>query len=222
MIVVPRGKFQMGSEDDYLHARPVHEVRIEYDLAVGKYPVTRGEWRKYADETGRKTTNTGDWLSPGFRQDDNHPVVCMRWEEAQAYIDWLSQKTGQRYRMLSEAEYEYANRAGTRTSQFWGDSYNDMRLYANKARKGTTPVGSFKPNPWGLFDTTGNVWSWTQDTWHENYNGAPTDGSAWEMGRSSERVLRGGSWSDDHHHSACRRGYGHAYNDVGLRLARTL
>jgi formylglycine-generating enzyme required for sulfatase activity len=231
MIVVPRGRFLMGSpasekgrcdgED------PVHEVSIDYCLAVGKYPVTRGEWRRYVDETGRQSTGELDWLNPSFppdnEQDDQHPVVCISWEDAQAYITWLNEKTGRHHRMLSEAEYEYINRAGTSTRYFWGDSDEDLKLYANRNGRGTTRVGSWKPNPWGLYDTTGNVWSFTQDTYQDDYNGAPTDGSAWEADTSSNRVVRGGSWADFPWllRSACRAWCDCAWY-LGLRLARTL
>jgi formylglycine-generating enzyme required for sulfatase activity len=227
MIVVPQGKYQMGSPDNeeerFEDEGPAHVVQLEYDLAVAKYAVTRGEWRRYADDTGRRTTTDGDWLAPGFPQDDHHPAVCMSWDEAQAYIAWLSQKTGQHYRMLSEAEYEYMNRAGTRTRYFWADSNIELPLHASRNGTGTTPVGSLKPNPWGLHDTTGNVWSWTQDTWHDTYDCAPTDGSAWEAGGSDAHVIRGGSWSDFAwmFRSASRACINSGCWYVGLRLART-
>jgi formylglycine-generating enzyme required for sulfatase activity len=201
MISIRAGDFMMGSPatKSYDFDIPRHEVHIGA-FKVSKYPVTRGQWRFYATEILPRTAKNCDWLNPGFRQDDMHPVVCINWQEAQDYITWLNKKSGQHFRLLTEAEYEYVNRADTQTVYFWGDSDKDLALYANTNGhgEGTTPVGSFKANAWGLFDTTGNVSSWTQDCWHTSYNGAPTDGSARETGCvSSVRVIRGGSWNSN-------------------------
>jgi formylglycine-generating enzyme required for sulfatase activity len=228
MVAIHAGDFMMGMSPSGEKARldtegPVQRVHIRA-FEVSKYPVTRGQWRMYAYATGHRTTKDCDWLDPGFPQDDTHPVVCVSWQDAQDYIVWLNKKSGQHFRLLTEAEYEYVNRAGTTTAYFWGDTDKDLALYANGNGKGTTPVGSFKPNAWGLFDTTGNVWSWTQDCWHRRYNGAPTDGRAWETGcDDSARVLRGGSWSINSWYlrSASRYSLDLAYNFVGARLART-
>jgi formylglycine-generating enzyme required for sulfatase activity len=186
------------------------------------------------------------WLDPGFPQEDSHPVVCVRWNEAQDYATWLSTKTSHHYRLLTEAEYEYLNRAGTSTAYFWGDRQDAQCIYANaadaaaKARFGwttgtascndgyaaTSPVGQFQPNRFGLYDTSGNVRSWTQDCWHDNYDGAPLDGSPWMTdGDCSRRVLRGGSWNNSMPRSGFRGG-GHLLssmgnNSSGLRVART-
>jgi formylglycine-generating enzyme required for sulfatase activity/uncharacterized caspase-like protein len=232
MVVIPPGRFQMGSpsnEQGRLDDEgPVHAVHISYAFAVGKYPVTRGQWRSFLRETGRTGsrgcfTSVGNqweqkpeasWLDPGFPQEDSHPAVCMTWSEGQDYATWLSTKTGHHYRLLTEAEYEYINRAGTSSAYIWGGTSDGQCSYANgadaaaKVRYGfadaadcndgyafTSPVGKFKPNRFGLYDTTGNVWSWTEDCYHENYGGAPTDGSAWATGGDcSWRVVRGGSW----------------------------
>ena len=250
MVVIPRGRFLMGSPDTEPGRvgpeGPVHAVNIDYAFAVGKYPVTRGEWRRYLADSGR-TGSTGaygwnsqkrewepnpaySWSNPGFAQDDSHPVVCITWEEATLYAAWVSEKTRRPYRLLSEAEYEYVNRAGSQTRYFWGDSEDQLHLYANgdvvavKDRfPYTSPVGSFEPNRFGLYDTTGNVWSWTQDYYHDSYKGAPTDGSAWEEGGDGRRVVRGGSWViNPGGLRAARRDRGwDAVNNVGLRLART-
>jgi formylglycine-generating enzyme required for sulfatase activity len=235
MVSISEGNFMMGSppaeKDRFDDEGPQHAVHIRA-FEVAKYPVTRGQWRLYANDTGYRTTDgchwldvKQDWLNPGFLQDDTHPVVCVSWQEVQDYILWLNRKSGQNFRLLTEAEYEYVNRAGHQTAYFWGDSDADLVRHASNNGKGTTPVSSFTANPFGLLHTTGNVWSWTQDCYHENYNGAPMDGSAWEAGcDSSARVLRGGSWNYLTRllRSACR-GYGaHGNNVVGARLARTV
>jgi formylglycine-generating enzyme required for sulfatase activity len=265
MVVVPRGRFLMGSPGGDPHRDnnegPVHEVTIDYWLAVARCPITRGEWQRYLAETGVKESRGADgfnmetgmgerkeeycWSNPGFQQEDSHPVVCVTWNEAMAYGDWLSVKTCHRYRLLSEAEYEYVNRAGTRSAYWWGDASEDQWRYANgadavlKAKHGhstsgsyasghdgfayTSPVGHFPANPFGLHDTTGNVWCWTHDRWHQNYDWAPTDGSAWESGSDAGRVVRGGSWSSFPRRlrSACRDKKFHGVFNLGFRLART-
>jgi formylglycine-generating enzyme required for sulfatase activity len=231
MVPIPAGDFVMGSPDREAgrsdNEGPQHTVYIgAFD--VSKYPVTRGQWRQYANETGDKITVDCDWLNPNpydpeFKQDDSHPVVCVNWQETRNYIAWLNKKSGQHFRLLTEAEYEYVNRAGTQMAHFWGDSNEDLPKYANNNRKGTTPVGSFKANPFGLFDTAGNAWEWTQDCWHRNYNGAPTDGSAWVTSCDAPaRVLRGGSFlnSERTFRSAYRGNYGIGQWYVGARLAR--
>ena len=143
--------------------------------------------------------------NPGFAQDDSHPVVCVNWDDAKAYAKWLSGKTGKDYRLLSEAEWEYACRAGTSTPFWWGSSISteqanyDGNYTFGGGRKGeyrqrTVPVKSFEPNPWGLYQVHGNVGEWCEDCWNESYNGAPSDGSAWTAGDCAFRLLRGGSW----------------------------
>ena len=202
----------------------------EAERGDGCFVWNRKEWKKDADY---------NWRNVGFAQPDNHPVVCVSWNDAQAYIAWLNQSSGQTYRLLSEAEREYAARGGTQTAFWWGDSINTAQAnYVGTApsydgspkgeyRQATVPVNSFSPNPFGLYNVHGNVWEWTQDCWHENYSGAPTDGSAWTTACSSNaRVLRGGSWID---YPALLRSAFRGRNtpdtrniDSGLRLARTL
>jgi formylglycine-generating enzyme required for sulfatase activity len=230
MIVIPPGKFKMGSPDDEPGHRdneaPVHDVRIDYAFAVGKYPVTRGEWEQFVKEKGHDyVTHCVNGLQ------DNHPMVCVASYEARAYAAWLSRKSGQHYRLLSEAEYEYVNRAGRGSAYFWGDKWDCRRANngiasCNGGYKDITPVGSFPQNAFGLYDTTGNVYSWTEDCWHDNYNGAPTDGSAWDPGvncSAEDRVVRGGSWNSSPSwlRSASRGGKGESGDSgVGFRLAR--
>jgi formylglycine-generating enzyme required for sulfatase activity len=165
-------------------------------------------------------------------------VVGVTWHDAQHYVRWLSEQTGQPYRLPSEAEWEYCCRAGSRTAFSFGDEISpDMANYdgnfsynggpKGEFRQGTTPVWMFAPNPWGLFDMHGNVWEWVQDTVHENYEGAPLDGRAWETGGDpNRRILRGGSWQYHPRYlrSALRNGYaaGLSNDIVGFRVARNL
>ncbi len=155
------------------------------------------------------------WRDPGFSQSELEPVVCVNWADAQAYVAWLSETTGARYRLPSEAEWEYAARAGTQTARYWGDGAAGGCTYANAAdstlkeehrgwavaacRDGevnTSLVGSYRANAFGLHDMLGNVWEWVEDCWHDDYTGAPSDGEAWTSdGDCERRVLRGGSWS---------------------------
>ncbi|WP_342114951.1 SUMF1/EgtB/PvdO family nonheme iron enzyme [Pseudoduganella sp. OTU4001] len=252
LVLIPTGRFQMGStEHEHSIAvkagaqktwldreLPAHWVGIEHSFAMGRYPVTVGEWRVFVQATGWESRLDVDWQAPGFKQDDRHPVVCVTWHDAQLYLQWLSEKTGQQYRLPSEAEWEYACRAGSHTAFSFGDEITpehanyDGNFTYNKGAKGsshggTTRVGSYQPNPWGLFDMHGNVWEWTQDTMHENYLNAPNDGSAWENGGDqARRILRGGAWlyQPRYLRAALRNGYSAllANDVVGFRVARKL
>lgn len=192
MVVVPSGSFMMGSlgsEEWRRDERPRHRVYINYPLSVGVYEVTFAEWDACVDD--------GD--CDGYRPRDegwgrgNRPVVNVNWKDAQSYVGWLSAKTGYRYSLLSESEWEYVARAGTTTPYHygWTISANQVNFSSGRA---TLPVGSFSPNAWGVYDMHGNVSEWVQDCWNKSYEGAPTDGSAWESGNCAERVKRGGSW----------------------------
>jgi formylglycine-generating enzyme required for sulfatase activity len=252
LVLIPAGRFQMGSPE---HERriamaagaqknwlaretPQHWVGIERAFALGRHPVSVGEWRAFVRDTGWQGQGEVDWDAPGFAQTDAHPVVGITWHDGQRYVQWLSARTGQRYRLPSEAEWEYACRAGTRTAFSCGDTigtdqanYDGNFTYNGGAhgiyRKGTTPAGAFPPNPWGLCDMHGNVWEWVQDVVHENYEGAPGDGSAWEEGGDqSRRILRGGSWlyNPRYLRSALRNGFSAVLSNdiVGFRVAREL
>ncbi len=186
------------------------------------------------------------YLNPGYSQTDTHPVTCVNWNDVKSYVKWLSKTTGKTYRLLSEAEWEYVARGGTSTRYSFGDNSSDLCDYGNGADKSTdyswrntscndgfgiqtSSVGSFKPNPLGLYDVHGNVWEWVEDCWHKNYKGAPNDGRAWlteDGGDCSTRVLRGGSWVNGPRllRSANRLRYDTSsrYNDVGFRVSRTL
>jgi sulfatase modifying factor 1 len=238
MVVVPAGRFTMGSPSSkvgrpvWADESPQHRVTIGYAFAVGKYPVTRDEYARFASETSHDPS--GEWQNPfpGYTQTGRDPVVNVSWDDAKAYMRWLSEKTGHNYRLLSEAEYEYAERAGTTTAYWWGDSDADLCRYANGDpcnHHGTVPVGSYPANAFGLYDMAGNVWEWTEDCWKNTYAGAPDDGTAWTAGTCGERVLRGGSWLDYARYlrSADRYGdgtgvRGNGYGFFGFRVARTL
>jgi formylglycine-generating enzyme len=241
LVKVPPGRFLMGSTDAELkreknndprlqRERPQHRVTIDYGFAIGKYSVTRGEFAAFAEATHYDASgcwvfmlgsfNLGkslSWRDPGFKQTDADPSVCISFEDAHAYVQWLSQKTGHRYRLPSEAEWEYTARAGTTTARFWGDDRKSACTYANTAdlsaaealqwptdeetvfqcKDGyvyTAPGGSFRPNAFGLYDMLGNAWQWTEDCFHQDYSGAPSDGSAWRGDQCKYRVLRGSSW----------------------------
>lgn len=197
LVVVPAGRFQMGSSDDEngrnADEGPRHEVIIARPFAVGRYPVTFAEWDTFIAAGG--TTHKPD--DEGWGR-GRQPVIHVSWKEAQAYVAWLRDRTGQPYHLLSEAEWEYAARAGTTTRYPWGDEPGLNKANFNGSgspcsNRRTSPVGNFAANAFGLHDMIGNVWEWVQDAWHDNYLDAPNDGQAWEEGRR-QRVVRGGSW----------------------------
>ena len=232
MVVVPAGSFMMGSpsheQGRTIREGPVHEVRIGAPFAAGVYEVTFTEWDACAASGG----------CGGYRPEDaswgrgRRPAVHVGWDPAQSYVLWLSEKTGKRYRLLSESEWEYVARAGTRTPFHMGSTISTDQANYDGAkgqgayRRKTVPVGSFAANAWGLHDVHGNVWEWVQDCWNNSYAGAPSDGSARESRNCSLRVLRGGSWRGTPKllRSANRSGFPSAArnNDVGFRVARTL
>jgi formylglycine-generating enzyme required for sulfatase activity len=187
--------------------------------------VTFDEW-----DTCVAYGDCGNVEDSGFGR-GQRPVIFINWNDAQTYVAWLSKMTGKTYRLLSEAEYEYATRAGTQTAYPWGDQLGtnnaNCKDCGSKWDGGqTAPVGSFPANAFGLYDMTGNVFEWVQDCWHDNYDGAPTDGSAWATGDCSKRVVRAGSWyyPSDLVRSAFRYGsnFGVSGAIAGFRVARTL
>ena len=195
MVNIPAGSFQMGDIQGGGDSReqPVHKVSIE-PFAMGQYEVTFAEYDKFAQATGRKKPDDRGWGR------ENRPVINVSWHDAVAYNEWLSEQTGKQYRLPTEAEWEYAARAGTETKYWWGNEIGENKANCNGCGsqwdyEQTAPVGSFSPNPFGLYDTVGNVWEWVADSWHENYTNAPNDGGIWVEGADdSYRVLRGGSW----------------------------
>ena len=178
MIVVPAGSFMMGSEQGESDEKPVHKVTFAKLFAVSKYEVAFAEWDVCAAAGACQPASDSLWGR------DRRPVINVSWYQVQRYVEWLSRLTGKKYRLLTEAEWEYAARAGTTTKYFWGDDVgkgnaNCDRCDSEWDNKQTAPVGSFKANPFGLHDLHGNVWEWTQDCLNKSYAGAPDDGTAW-------------------------------------------
>lgn len=221
MVVIPAGTFVMGSPETgpkrLWKEGPEHEVTVKA-FALGRYPVTRAEYGAFVEE------EAVEWPEPPFIQTELHPAVMVSWEEARAYAEWLTHKTGSEYRLCSEAEWEYAARAGSQAARFWGEEW--IEGYAHVGREATAPVGILRPNAFGLHDMLGNVWEWVADCWNESYSGAPRDGSTWLGGNCSLRVLRGGSWLNlpSDVRSAARVWYvsGNRLDNYGFRVARSL
>ena len=194
MVAIPGGSFRMGCvsglncRDD---EKPVHRVRVA-SFELSKYEVTFEEYDRFIAATGRRSPKDEGW-GRGRR-----PVINVSWDDAVAYTKWLSEQTGERYRLPSEAEWEYAARAGSTTKYGWGNDIGHNRANCDGCGsqwvEKTAPVGSFNPNAFGLHDMHGNLWEWVQDCWNGSYQGAPADGSAWTSGDCERRVLRGGSW----------------------------
>ena len=261
MVVLPAGKFTMGSPEGergrYDSEGPQHQVTIPKPFAVGKYEVTVEQYAEFVRETKHKAGSCDvpigkSWNDPGFDQTNNHPVVCVNWDDASTHVYWLSMKTGHEYRLLTEAEWEYAARAGTTTAYHFGRMILGNQANYNN-NEGTAAVGSFHANALGLHDMHGNVIEWVEDCWHDDYTGALTNGSAWLSGcrKGNEddckaysensdwfrqckewfvgkelRVLRGGSWNRESGNlrSAFRSWSRAADRSVylGFRVARTL
>ena len=226
MVVIPAGSFMMGSpeseEGRYDGEGPAHRVEIGEPLAVGVYEVTFEEWDACVAAGGCGGYRPGD---RGWGR-GKRPVINVSWEDADSYVRWLSRKTGEEYRLLSEAEWEYAARAGTRTRYSFGDAITESDAnYGGNIGK-TQPAGSYRANGYGLYDMHGNVYEWVEDCWNGSYRGAPTDGKAWKSGDCSRRVLRGGSWNFNPRNlrSANRNWFvtGIRSSNFGFRVARTL
>ena len=232
MVVVPPGAYEMGSPpgEGAIDEEHRHRVTIPEPIAIGMFEVKRSEFTHFMDETSRsggsvcwqydgaQTKETGGPADPGFIQGENEPMVCVSWEDAQAYVQWLSRKTQTKYRLLSEAEWEYAARGGIVAPRYWDESESGQCANANGAdmalrtrypdwfeltapcddgRPHTSEAGSYGPNGFGLYDMLGNAREWVADCWNGDYTGAPKDGSAWiGSGNCALRVLRGGSWLD--------------------------
>ena len=264
MVVLPPGRFIMGSaETEPVRDKdegPQREVAIAAPFAVSKFEVTRGQFRAFVQESGHKpapgcSVFTGTrserveskgWEDTNYIQTDAHPVACVSWNDAKAYAGWLAAKTGVGYRLLSEAEWEYAARAGAASKYSFGDDADQLCAHGNiaddaardagglagwtyaKCRDGfglaTAPVGAFQANAFGLHDMHGNVWEWVEDCHHETYQGGPTDGSAWVTAECKTRVDRGGGLFNNRgtNRAAERALYpptGTSAN-IGFRLAR--
>ena len=239
MVVLPTGRFRMGSPDGEADREsdeePVRTVTISQRIAMGRYEVTFADYDRFVDATTGRTKPDDQGWGRGSR-----PVINVSWNDAKAYATWLSAQTGKPYRLPSEAEWEYAARAGTRTRYSWGDSitHENANYGADTCCNGlaqgrdewvnTAPVGSFAANAFGLFDMQGNVWEWLEDCWHNNYQGAPTDGSAWTTScdGSVRAVVRGGSWNSTPRNLRSANRYRFApstrFNVFGFRLVQDL
>ncbi len=252
MVAIPGGSFQMGSpsveEWRYDDEGPQHRVSVE-GFSMSKTEITRGQFAAFVNDSGHGAGNScwviengawtekscANWRNLNFSQDDNHPVVCVNWRDAQAYTQWLSRKTGKAYRLATEAEWEYAARGGTDTARPWGDSAAQACRHANVGDRNaknlpgwkwethdcddgyayTAPVASYTANAFSLHDMIGNAWEWVEDCWHDNYSGAQGDGSSWSSGSCEKRVLRGASWSSGPRGARSAKRYRHAPSDRG-------
>jgi formylglycine-generating enzyme required for sulfatase activity len=226
MLLMPVGRFVMGTDENgrYQRERPQHEVTMAAFM-IGKYAVTQAQWKAVMG------------TDPSFFKGGDRPVEQVNWGDAIAFCQALSKRTGRTYRLPSEAEWEYVCRAGTSTPFSFGPTitsalanYDGTKRYGEGPqgdfRQQTTAVGLFPPNAYGLYDMHGNVWEWCQDTFHENYQGAPSDGSAWETDGQTERVVRGGSWFNPPWmcHSAYRDPYAPEVRNraVGFRVVTSV
>lgn len=238
MVVVPAGRFLMGAGDDEPEARsserPAHAVTFARSFAIGRFAVTFEEWDAAVAQGGPERLPDDQGWGRGRR-----PVIGVCWAEAAAYAAWLAAASGKAYRLPSEAEWEYAARAGTRSRYWWGDGIDGSRAQVQlelrpgyrdpPERRRTLPVDSFEPNPWGLYQVHGNVREWCQDPYpyrRDDYRGAPNDGSVWDSDDRRHRVLRGGAWGG---HPKLARAAKRTRNDaetrassIGFRVARSL
>ena len=267
LVVVPAGSFLMGSPRNEkareANEGPQHRVTIARRFALGRFEVTVDQFAAFVDETGYDMSTSCDvwqdgawkmregptWRKPNFSQTGAHPAPCVSWDDAKAYLAWLSRKTGRTYRLPTEAEWEYAARGGARTRFPFGDSDKDYCRYGNGADQAarrevpgaaaewdvlgcndgfayTAPVGRFMPNQFALYDMLGNVFEWVEDCWHDSYQGAPTDGAACLSGDCGTRVQRGGAWGypPDYLRTAMRgrQAQNYRYVNAGMRVLREL
>jgi formylglycine-generating enzyme required for sulfatase activity len=228
MKILAAGNFLMGSLETergrFKNEGPQRRVTISNPFALSIHEITFADYDTFAKASGRRLPGDEGW----GRED--RPVIYVSWEDATAYAQWLSEQTGQHYRLPTEAEWEYAARAGSTTAYSFGDDPSRLTDYAwfdSNSNSNTHPVGTRKPNPWGIYDMHGNVWEWVEDDWHRDYVGASYDGSAWiDEPRGAYRVIRGGGWiftAQD-----CRSAFrnngapGDRYLPVGFRLARSV
>lgn len=222
MLVIPAGEFEMGSKDGGTRELPIHMVKIARPFALGKYPVTQREWRQVMGDN-----------SIYFMGCDDCPVAFVSWDDVQIFIKRLNQLTGKTYRLPSEAEWEYAAKAGSDFNDAGSEDIDAVAWYGKNSGtwllglgKTTHAVGQKLGNAWGLYDMSGNVWEWVEDWWNDSYQGAPTDGSAWTTGDYALRVLRGGSYDCEARYmrTAYRLKFtpGFRSSFIGFRLARML
>lgn len=244
-VRIPAGSFFMGSEKHGWDIKPVHKVTFRNPFEMLATEVTTRQFFEFVQETKYKTdaetwegtlvcvngnwtkSKDSNWRKPGFAQTDNHPVVCVSWNDADQFCKWLSDKTGQQFRLPTEAEWEYACRAGSSTEFFWGEQPDDQYFwYVKNTKESTAPAGLKKPNAWGLYDMLGNSWEWCAD-WHDQkyYLNSPEISPAGPS-RGTTRSIRGGGWNVDpsYCHSAYRVGDDPEYScsNLGFRIVRVL
>jgi len=268
LVVVPTGEFLMGSSNEDIESgiagtneAPQRRVALKHPLAVGRHEVTRDQFAAFISATGHpdggkcwtlenntpQERHDRSFRDPGYRQTDSDPVVCVSWNDAKAYVAWLSKSTGKTYRLLAEAEWEYIARAGATTRYHFGNNETELCEFANGADRSareaglpdtwdylrcndghvyTSPVGSFRPNAFGIFDVIGNVWEWTEDCYAESLAETPLDGPTRSDRDCQFHSARGGSWSGTARMlRAAVRGKAsqdNRYDDIGFRVARTL
>jgi formylglycine-generating enzyme required for sulfatase activity len=263
MVVIPSGSFTIGSPlaetDSLQNEGPQKRITFSQPFAVGRAEVTRGQFRAYVERSGAQP-GTGcrswdgrewrhddrrSWMSAGFTQDDSHPVVCVSWDDIVGYVQWLSRETGYTYQLLSEAEWEYAARAGTGTMYYFDAGSDQLCRYGNtadaEAKKAfpdwmvahcsdgflhTAPTGRYQPNRWGLYDMIGNAAEWLDDCFNDSYRNVPLDGGSMTSGDCGARMHRGGSWrSDPGGARVAFRGYNisrERYDSIGFRVTRVM
>ena len=260
VVAIAAGSFTMGSPASeagrYDREGPAHEVTIARPFAIGVYEVTLDEYSRFVQATNHDSDAQSclvhedhhweerferNWRDPGFPQSTRHPAVCVSWEDATAYVSWLSGRTGVEYRLPSAAEWEYAARAGTSAPWYWGDSTEMQCRFANGADMATdfpwrtqcddghartSLVGSYRANAFDLHDMIGNAWEWVQDCFNWSYEGAPATGAPWLDGDCSSRIMRGASWASTPKYlrAAHRAGERTTFRSdyTGFRVARTL
>jgi len=194
LAIIPPGSFIMGKDGRHKNERPAHKVTIDKAYAIGLFEVSFDEWQACFDDgaCGKTLPDDHHWGR------GNRPVINITWFDTKSYLAWLSDKTGKTYRLPSESEWEYAARAGTQTDFWWGDDVGqgkaNCRNCSAKVSHQSEPVGSFKPNPWGLYNVHGNVWEWVEDCWNPTHDGAPSDAQPRLEGDCRQRVMRSGSW----------------------------
>ncbi len=225
MVWIPKGSFKMGSENGDSDEKPVHKVFITQNFAMGKFEVTFEEYDKFAEATGKDKPSDSGWGR------GNRPVINVSWNDATAYAKWLSDETGKNYRLPTEAEWEYAARAGTTTKYWWGDKIgsnnaNCRNKYCGDSFEYTAPVGSFEANPFGIYDTVGNVWEWVSDIYSSDYYKTSPPRNPTGPSTSRDRAVRGGAWygAAQYARTANRNAYSPVdrYIDLGFRLARMM
>ncbi|MEG0635344.1 MAG: formylglycine-generating enzyme family protein, partial [Pseudomonas sp.] len=245
MVVLPTGTFKMGTPDDEVGRQPdegpIHDVTFAKPVAISRFQVLAGEWDRYVQETGYKMPDGDDRPgrkctagNPTYKTSPKHPAVCMDFAEANAYVAWLSKKTGKQYRMVSESLREYAARGGTSGPfPFPFDEGKEYSIAKHANTYGpadgysyTAPAGSYAPNAFGVYDMHGNVYEWVEDCENDSYVGAPSDGSAWLTGQCEVRQIRGNDWGEAPVFS--RSGNRNSLNSnvrgdwLGFRVARDL